>query len=86
MRRLGCCCASFCAALGTDLLTILAAFGKAFNDARYVSIIWIVLPVVGLLATSLLLSQYTRSEDDLKLWPSHIPMARWVTTLSIKRV
>ena len=32
-----------------DLLTILAAFGKAFNDARYVSIIWIVLPVVGLL-------------------------------------
>ena len=28
MRRLGCCCASFCAALGTDLLTILAAFGK----------------------------------------------------------
>ena len=32
-----------------DLLTILAAFGKAFNEARYVSIIWIVLPVVGLL-------------------------------------
>ena len=32
-----------------DLLTILAAFGKAFDDARYVSIIWIVLPVVGLL-------------------------------------
>ncbi|EQB14146.1 DUF969 domain-containing protein [Sphingobium lactosutens] len=36
-------------AAGLDLLTILAAFGKAFNEARYVSIIWIVLPVVGLL-------------------------------------
>lgn len=36
-------------AAGLDPLAILAAFGKAFNDARYVSIIWIVLPVVGLL-------------------------------------
>ncbi|ETI59523.1 membrane protein [Sphingobium sp. C100] len=36
-------------AAGLDPLTILAAFGKAFNEARYVSIIWIVLPVVGLL-------------------------------------
>lgn len=36
-------------AAGLDLLTILAAVGKAFNEARYVSIIWIVLPVVGLL-------------------------------------
>jgi uncharacterized membrane protein len=34
---------------GLDPLAILAAFGKAFNEARYVSIIWIVLPVVGLL-------------------------------------
>lgn len=34
---------------GLDLLTIVAAFGKAFNDSRYVSIIWIVLPVIGLL-------------------------------------
>ncbi len=34
---------------GLDLLTIVAAFGKAFNDNRYVSIIWIVLPVIGLL-------------------------------------
>jgi uncharacterized membrane protein len=30
-------------------LTVTAAFGKAFNDNRYVSIIWIVLPVIGLL-------------------------------------
>lgn len=36
-------------AAGLDPVAILAAFGKAFNDARYVSIIWIVLPVVGLL-------------------------------------
>ncbi len=36
-------------AAGLDPLVILAAFGKAFNDARYVSIIWIVVPIVGLL-------------------------------------
>ena len=34
---------------GMDVHAIIAAFGKAFNDARYVSIIWIVLPVIGLL-------------------------------------
>jgi len=36
-------------AAGLELHAIIAAFGKAFNDTRYVSIIWIVLPVVGLL-------------------------------------
>jgi uncharacterized membrane protein len=36
-------------AAGIDPLAILAALGKAFNEARYVSIIWIVLPAVGLL-------------------------------------
>jgi uncharacterized membrane protein len=38
-------------ALATGLAAGLdvAAFGKAFNDTRYVSIIWIVLPVIGLL-------------------------------------
>lgn len=36
-------------AAGLDLPAIISAFGKAFNDARYVSIIWIVLPVIGLL-------------------------------------
>jgi uncharacterized membrane protein len=34
---------------GISPIAILAAFGKAFNDARYVTIIWIVLPVIGLL-------------------------------------
>src|SRR5690606_3326756 len=28
---------------------IVSAFGKAFNETRYVSIVWIVLPVIGLL-------------------------------------
>ncbi|WP_439569215.1 DUF969 domain-containing protein [Sphingopyxis sp.] len=36
-------------AAGLDIAAIGAAFGKAFNDTRYVSIIWIVLPVIGLL-------------------------------------
>ncbi len=36
-------------AAGLDLHAIVAAFGKAFNDTRYVSVIWIVLPVIGLL-------------------------------------
>lgn len=34
---------------GLDLHAVISAFGKAFNDARYVSIIWIVLPVIGML-------------------------------------
>lgn len=36
-------------AAGLDLHAIIAAFGKAFNDTRYVSVVWIVLPVIGLL-------------------------------------
>ena len=44
-----------CAALATglagglDLLAVIAVFGKAFNDSRYVSAVWLVLPVIGLL-------------------------------------
>lgn len=34
---------------GLEPLTILRAFGKAFNDNRYVSAVWLVLPVIGLL-------------------------------------
>ena len=43
------------AALATGLLAgvpfvkVLATLGKAFNENRYVSIIWIVLPVIGVL-------------------------------------
>lgn len=32
-----------------DLVEIVSAFGKAFNDTRYVSVVWIVLPVIGLM-------------------------------------
>jgi uncharacterized membrane protein len=31
------------------VVEVTAAFGKAFNENRYVSIIWLVLPVIGLL-------------------------------------
>ena len=34
---------------GLDPLALVAAFGKAFNDTRYVSAVWLVLPVIGLL-------------------------------------
>lgn len=34
---------------GLDLNAIVSAFGKAFNDTRYVTVVWIVLPVIGLL-------------------------------------
>ncbi len=36
-------------AAGLDPLKILAVFGKAFNDSRFVSVVYIVLPVIGLL-------------------------------------
>jgi len=34
---------------GHDLVAVISTFGKAFNDDRYVSIPWLVLPVIGLL-------------------------------------
>ena len=36
-------------AAGLSPLHIISALGKAYNDSRYVSIIWLVLPVIGLL-------------------------------------
>lgn len=36
-------------AAGLDPIAIVSAFGKAFNDTRYVSVVLIVLPVIGLL-------------------------------------
>ena len=36
-------------AAGLDPLVVLAAFGKAYNDNRFVSAVWILLPVIGLL-------------------------------------
>ncbi|MBV9569871.1 MAG: DUF969 domain-containing protein [Alphaproteobacteria bacterium] len=36
-------------AAGLPPLVILAAFGKAFNENRYVSLLWLILPLIGLL-------------------------------------
>ena len=36
-------------ALGRAALETLARFGKAFNDNRYFNIVWLILPVIGLL-------------------------------------
>ncbi len=34
---------------GLDLVAVISTFGKAFNDNRIIAIVWIVLPVIGLL-------------------------------------
>jgi uncharacterized membrane protein len=34
---------------GMDLFEVVSTFGKAFNDNRIIAIVWIVLPVIGLL-------------------------------------
>ena len=53
-------------AAGLDVQAIVAAFGKAFNDTRYVSIIWIVLPVIGLLEAYGLQQHARRLIDRMK--------------------
>ena len=32
---------------GMEPVTVIATFGKAFNDNRIIAIVWIVLPVIG---------------------------------------
>ena len=34
---------------GLDLVAVIEALGSAFNDNRYISVTWIILPVIGLL-------------------------------------
>jgi uncharacterized membrane protein len=34
---------------GLDIVAVIEALGKAFNDNRYISVTWIILPVIGLL-------------------------------------
>lgn len=34
---------------GLDLVAVIEALGKAFNDSRYITVTWIILPVIGLL-------------------------------------
>ena len=36
-------------AAGLSPVEILSAFGRAFNDNRYVSLLWLILPLIGLL-------------------------------------
>jgi uncharacterized membrane protein len=39
-------------AAGLDLLAVIAALGKSFAESRYVAIVWLVVPVIGLLERS----------------------------------
>jgi uncharacterized membrane protein len=34
---------------GFDLYAVIAAFGKAFNENRFISVVWLVLPAIGAL-------------------------------------
>lgn len=34
---------------GFDFVSVVEALGKAFNDARFISVTWIILPLIGLL-------------------------------------
>jgi uncharacterized membrane protein len=34
---------------GMDLVKVVSTFGKAFNDNRIIAIVWVVLPVIGIL-------------------------------------
>ena len=34
---------------GLDFVAVVEALGKAFNDNRYISVTWVILPVIGLL-------------------------------------
>ena len=39
-------------AAGLDLAAVVAALGKSFVESRYVAVVWLVLPVIGLLERS----------------------------------
>src|SRR3546814_21085714 len=66
-------------AAGLDLAAIVAAFGKAFNATRYVSIVWIVLHALGLLEPSALqqhprtLHRRTNAAPHVRLLPPPLP-------------
>src|SRR4249919_1125028 len=34
---------------GLDVTGVISAFGKAFNENRYVSVVWLILPAIGAL-------------------------------------
>ena len=53
-------------AAGLSPLEVLAAFGKAFNTNRYVSVAWLVLPAIGVLERAGLQQQARRTIQNLR--------------------
>jgi uncharacterized membrane protein len=53
-------------AAGLTPLEVLAAFGKAFNTNRYVSVAWLVLPAIGVLERAGLKEQARRTIQGLR--------------------
>jgi len=53
-------------AAGLSPVEVLAAFGKAFNTNRYVSVAWLVLPAIGVLERAGLREQARRTILSLK--------------------
>lgn len=51
---------------GMDLVKVIETFGKAFNDNRIIAIVWIVLPVIGLLERYGLQQQSARVIRSIK--------------------
>ena len=51
---------------GMDLHEVISTFGKAFNDNRIIAIVWIVLPVIGLLERYGLQQQAARLIRSMK--------------------
>ena len=51
---------------GMDLVKVISTFGKAFNDNRIIAIVWIVLPVIGLLERFGLQQQSARVIRSIK--------------------
>lgn len=53
-------------AAGIDLTAVVAAFGKAFNENRYVSAPWIVLPVIGVIERAGLRERAARAVEAMR--------------------
>ena len=51
---------------GLDVIAVVEALGKAFNDNRYISVTWIILPVIGLLERFGLQQRARRVIEDMR--------------------
>ncbi|MET3666474.1 DUF969 domain-containing protein [Caulobacter sp. 1776] len=51
---------------GLSPIEVLAAFGKAFNTNRYVSVVWLVLPAIGVLERAGLKEQARKTIQGLR--------------------